>query len=60
MVKSGSDLNLAKEPLCANCSGQLGFHDLDGDLAVVLEVSGQVHRSHTPSADLPLDGVAVC
>jgi hypothetical protein len=36
--RRGADLDLLDEPVGAEDGGQLGFQDLDGDLAVVLEV----------------------
>ncbi len=35
------------------------MHHLDGHLAVVLEVVGQVHGSHAAPAQLPLDPVRI-
>ncbi len=32
---------------------------MNGNLTVVLQVLGEVHRGHTTSTDFPLDGVAV-
>ncbi len=59
MVEVCRDLNLTQKTLGSQRRGQLGPQHLHRDLAVKLEVFGQVHRRHTPSADLPLDGVAV-
>jgi hypothetical protein len=39
--------------------GQLGAEDLDGHLAIMLQVLGQVDRGHAAAADLVLDGVSV-
>ena len=39
--------------------GELGPEHLDGDLAVVLEVVGEVDRGHAARAELALDAVAV-
>jgi len=47
------------EPLGAEDGGELGPEDLDGDLAVVLEVLGQVDRGHAAAANLALDRVVV-
>ncbi len=38
---------------------QLGLQDLERDLAIVLEVLGEVHRGHAALAQFPLDAVAV-
>ena len=40
-------------------AGEFGPQHLDGDLAVVLQVLGEVDRGHAARANLPLDGVAV-
>ena len=37
--------------------GQVGPQDLDGDLAVMLEVIGQVDRGHAAAPDRALEGV---
>ena len=39
--------------------GEFGPQDLDGDLAVVLEVVGEIDRGHAAGAELALDAVAV-
>ncbi len=59
MIELGRDLDLVEEPLGANDRSQLRSENLHRDLAVMLRVPGEVHRCHTPSADLPLDGIAV-
>ena len=51
--------DLAQETLAADDGGQLGVEDLDGDLALVAEVLGEIHRGHAALAELPLDPVAV-
>ena len=51
-------LDLAKEPLGADCGGELGLHHLDGDLALVLQVGCQIDRGHPAGAELTLDAVA--
>ena len=33
--------------------------DLDGDLAVVLEIPREIHRRHTARAEFPLDAVTI-
>ncbi len=52
-------LDLGEEALGADDRGQFGLEDLDGDLSVVLDVLGQVHRGHAAFAELPLDPVAI-
>jgi hypothetical protein len=52
-------LDLRQEPLGADHRGQLGAEHLDGDLAIVLEVLGEVDGCHPALTELPLDPVAV-
>ena len=59
MLQRRDGLDLAQEPLGADHGGELGLEDLDGDLAVVLEVLGEVDRGHAARAELALDAVAV-
>jgi hypothetical protein len=53
------DLDLAEEPLVAECGGELGAEHLDRDVAMVLAILGEIDRRHAASADLSLDRVAV-
>ena len=55
----GDGLDLAQEALGADDGGQLGAEDLDGHLAVVLEVLGEIDGGHAALAQLALDAVAV-
>ena len=48
-----------QEPLGAEDRGQLGLQHLDGDLAVVLAVVGEVDGRHAALAELTLDLVFV-
>ena len=59
MLQVGGGLDFAEEPLGADDGGQLGPQDLDGDLAVVLEVLRQVDGGHAARAELALEAVAV-
>ena len=59
MLQVGDRLDLAQEPLGADDGGELGPQHLDGDLAAVLEVVGEVDRRHAALAELALDAVAV-
>ena len=54
----GSGLDLSEKPLGADRRRQLGLQDLEGDVAVVLQILGQVDLGHTTFAHLTLDGVA--
>jgi hypothetical protein len=52
-------LDLGQEPLGADHRGQLGTEHLDGDLAIVLQVLGEIDGRHAALTELPLDAVAV-
>jgi len=52
-------LDLLHEPLGAEHGGELRAQHLDGDLAVVFEVLGQIDGSHAALAELTLDAVAI-
>jgi hypothetical protein len=57
VLQPGGEADLALEALGAECVGQLGMQDLEGDGAVVSFVVREVHRSHPPAAELALDRV---
>ena len=59
MLQVGGGPDLAEEPLGADHGGELGAHELDGDLAVVPEVLREVDGRHAAGAELALDAVAV-
>ena len=59
MLQAGGDLDLGEEAVAADDGAQLGVQDLDGDLAAVLEVLGEVDRGHAALAELALEAVAV-
>ena len=52
-------MDLAEEPLRAEHRGQLGFQNLDRDLALMLDVVCEIHRRHPTGAYLTLDPIAV-
>ena len=52
-------LDLLHEPRGAQHGREFGFQDLDGDLAGVLEILGQIDRRHAPRAELAFDPVTV-
>jgi hypothetical protein len=58
-VEAGGGLDLLDEALGAKHGGQLRLEDLEGDLAVVPEVLGQVDGGHPTLAELAIDAVAV-
>jgi hypothetical protein len=59
VLQVGGGLDLGEEPLGADHGGQLGPEHLDRDLAVVLQVVGEVHRGHATRAQLAVEAVAV-
>ena len=59
MLQVGGDLDLGQEPLAAEHGGELGVQHLDGDLAAVPQVLGEVDRGHAALADLALEAVPV-
>ena len=59
MLQVGGGLDLGQEAVGADHGGQLRPQHLHRDLAVVLEVVGEVDRRHPARAELALDGVAV-
>jgi len=59
VLETGGGLDLLDEAVATEDGGQLGLEDLDRDLAVVLQVFGEVDRGHAARADLMLDAVAV-
>ena len=58
MLKIGRRLDFSEKPLRADDRGELGLEDLEGDVAVVLQILGQVHGGHAALAELALDRVA--
>ena len=59
VLQVGDGLDLAEEPLGADDGREVGAEHLDGDLALVAEVVGEVDRGHAALAELALDAVAV-
>ena len=55
----GSGLDLTEESLVAYSRRELCPEDFHCHIAVVLEVTGEIHRGHAARADLFLDGIAV-
>ena len=52
-------LDLPQKAISAECGGEFGAKDLDGDLTVVLEVFGKVDGGHAALAELANDAVTV-
>ena len=59
VLQVGDGLDLAEEPLGPDHGRELGPEHLDGDLAGVPKVLGEVDRGHAPRPELALDAVAV-
>ncbi len=57
MLKVRRRLDLGQEPLGSDHRCQFRLQYLEGDLALVLQVVGQVDRSHAAFAEFTLDGV---
>src|SRR3972149_7073407 len=58
MTQLGGDRDLAQKPIGPEGRGHLGPENLDRDLAVVLQVVGEIDRRHPATSELSLDGVA--
>ena len=59
MLEPRGDVNLAQEALGAQAGGQLGAQHLEGDLPLMAEVVGEVHRGHAAPPELLQERVAV-
>src|ERR1043166_4382260 len=53
-------LDLTEETIAAECGREVRVQNLDGDVAIVLDVSREVHCRHAPHSELALDAVAAC
>ena len=59
MLKGGSGLDLGEKPLGADDGGQLGAQHLEGDVAVMTEIFGQIDRGHAALPQLTLQAIAI-
>src|SRR5665213_3513643 len=59
MLQIGCELDLLQKPLGAEHRGQFSVQHLDRDLAVMLEILGEVYGRHATRAELALDAVAI-
>ncbi len=59
MFELGGQFHFPYEPIDAHRGGQLGSQHLDGNLALELEIRGEIDDGHTAGAQLALDGVTV-
>src|SRR5688500_6974462 len=60
MLERGRHPDLGEEPVGADGLGEDGVHDLERDVAIVLEVRREVHGRHPAGTDGRPDHVAVC
>jgi hypothetical protein len=59
MLEAGGELDFPQEPLWPERHRDLGMEHLQRDGAVVLQIPREVDDRHSPTAELPLDVVAV-
>ena len=59
VAQGGGGLDLDDEAFGAEDGGEFGFEDLDRDLAIVLQVLGEIDGRHAALAELAEDAVAV-
>ncbi len=59
MLEVGGRPDFGQEPLGAEGRGELGVQHLDGDVAVVLQVVGEIDRGHPALPKLAVDPVAL-
>ena len=59
MLQVGGGLDLAQKALGADDRGELWLQHLDRDLAIVLEVVGEIDRRHAAGPKFALDAVVV-
>jgi len=59
MVEPGRNLDLAEETLRTQARRKLRVQDLQGHLAIMLEIVRQKHGGHTAPAHLALNAVSV-
>jgi hypothetical protein len=59
MLQACRRADLGQEPVAPERRTQVRVQDLDGDVAVVLEIVREIHRRHSTGTELPLDAIAV-
>ena len=59
MIEPSGDLDLGEKALITEDGAELGPQHLEGDLAVVLEVGGQIDGRHPAGAQRAFDAVAI-
>ena len=58
MREMPGDLDFTPESFGAEGRRQVFVQDLDGDVTVLLEVTGEIDGGHSAASDLPRDAVA--
>jgi hypothetical protein len=58
MGKSGGGLDLAQEAVGAECIREVGVNHLEGHPPPVLQVVGEVNRSHSAAPELAIERIA--
>src|SRR5262249_39293646 len=58
MIESRREPNLLKKPLAPERFGEIGAENLDGDIAIVAKIAGQVNGGHAARAELSLEAIA--
>jgi hypothetical protein len=56
---AASDSHFSEEAFGTERGGEIGVQDLDGDVAIVLDVVREIDRGHAARAEFALDAVAV-
>ena len=59
VLELSSDFDFTQEAIGTQSRGQLWLQYFDGDIPIVFEVAGQVHRGHTTGAEFFFDLVFV-
>ena len=59
VLQRGGGLDLHHKPLGAEDRGELRLEDLEGDVAVVLEIAGQIDGGHAAPTELALDPISI-
>ena len=59
MRKFCGELDLAKKPFATECQRNFGMHDLQRDIAVVLQVMSEIYSCHSAARDLAVDSISI-
>jgi hypothetical protein len=59
MLQPCGGTNLGEKTFGTECSAKVGVQHLDGHVAFVLDVVGEVHGGHAAGSELALDAIAV-